>query len=242
MKRKFSAIIIVMSMMLVLAGCGNALPDMSVEEMDAIGEYAAITLMKYDANHRSRLVDLSKYEEPEKRPDPVPQEPSQEEELTGPETEDYKPAEPEPVVPAEPEFDSVADFMGLPEGVELNYVDYKVRDSYPEGDDLFYLEASSDRKLIVVNFTLNNQSGTAQSLDFLNSGNQYRLQIGTAYRKNALTTILLDDMSTYKATLQSGATENLVLLFEVDSQYENPEQEMKLNLKNESNSYTILLD
>ena len=37
--------------------CGNEIPDLTEEESQRIGEYAAVTLLKYDANNRSRLVD-----------------------------------------------------------------------------------------------------------------------------------------------------------------------------------------
>jgi len=40
-----------------LSGCGNQIPDMTKEEAIQVGEFAAVTLLKYDANKRSRLVE-----------------------------------------------------------------------------------------------------------------------------------------------------------------------------------------
>ena len=45
------------AMMLSMTACGNEIPDLTEEESQRIGEYAAVTLLKYDANNRSRLVD-----------------------------------------------------------------------------------------------------------------------------------------------------------------------------------------
>ena len=44
-------------MALGMTACGNEIPDLTEEESQRVGEYAAVTLLKYDANHRSRLVD-----------------------------------------------------------------------------------------------------------------------------------------------------------------------------------------
>ena len=45
------------AMALTMTACGNEIPDLTEEESQQIGEYAAVTLLKYDANNRSRLVD-----------------------------------------------------------------------------------------------------------------------------------------------------------------------------------------
>ena len=43
------------TMMLSMTACGNEIPDLTEEESQRVGEYAAVTLLKYDANNRSRL-------------------------------------------------------------------------------------------------------------------------------------------------------------------------------------------
>lgn len=45
------------TMMLSMTACGNEIPNLTEEESQRVGEYAAVTLLKYDANNRSRLVD-----------------------------------------------------------------------------------------------------------------------------------------------------------------------------------------
>ena len=44
-------------MALGMTACGNEIPDLTEAESQRVGEYAAVTLLKYDANNRSRLVD-----------------------------------------------------------------------------------------------------------------------------------------------------------------------------------------
>lgn len=41
-----------------MSACGNTIPDLSPEDAQLVGEYSAMLLLKYDAGHRSRLVEL----------------------------------------------------------------------------------------------------------------------------------------------------------------------------------------
>ncbi|MBQ7933442.1 MAG: hypothetical protein IJ327_01460, partial [Lachnospiraceae bacterium] len=149
--KRIGVFLLVLNMMLMLAGCGNAIPDMSDDQMDALGEYAAITLMKYDANHRSRLVDLSKYEEEIKEEVPETTESEQEEYLDS--TPEMDISDTDSVAPEVSTYVSIEEFMELPAGVMVTYEGLRICESYPEGDDgndFFYLEASGDKKLVVL--------------------------------------------------------------------------------------------
>ena len=56
MKKVIVAFVSMLLMSLIITGCGkNQIPDLTEDEIKAIGEYTAFTLMKYDANHSSRL-------------------------------------------------------------------------------------------------------------------------------------------------------------------------------------------
>ncbi len=242
MKRRLGILFLISCMALSMGGCGNAIPDMTDEQMDVIGEYAAITLLKYDANNRSRLVDLSEYEEKaeETITQPEVQEPSQESEEPGsignPENAEN---ENEPVI-VEPVIATMEEVLTLPAGVAVTYRGMDICDSYPEEqaeDAFFYLEASAGKKLAVLKFLIDNQSAAIQDIDFLHSENIYRLKAEDNYVRNALTTMLLDDMVSYIGTLQPGNTQELVLLFELDEQYTG--QSLNFTIKNGENSYTI---
>lgn len=242
MKRRLGILFLISCMALSIVGCGNAIPDMTDEQMDVIGEYAAITLLKYDANNRSRLVDLSEYEEKAEEiiTQPEVQEPSQESEEPGsignPEDGEN---ENTPVI-VEPVITTMEEVLSLPAGVTVTYQGMDTCDSYPETqseDAFFYLEASAGKKLVVLKFLIENQSAEVQNIDFLHAENSYRLKAEDNYVRNALTTMLLDDMASYIGTLQPGDTQELVLLFELDEQ--SAEQSLNFTVKNGENSYTI---
>ena len=147
-------------MALGMTACGNEIPDLTEEESQRVGEYAAVTLLKYDANHRSRLVDpeivIAKLEKDAAREAGI-QENAQTEE---------KPAESaasESQAPTAQEdiTTSLEDFFGLAEGVTLTYRDYQIADSYPEDgstEDYFALDASTGKKLLILNFELDRKS------------------------------------------------------------------------------------
>ena len=232
------------AMMLSMTACGNEIPDLTEEESQRIGEYAAVTLLKYDANNRSRLVDpevvIAKLEkEAAKETTKASQEEGKAEETCSAGT-------PEVTMPTAQEeiTASMEDFFGLPEGVSITYEDYMVADSYPEDgveDDYFALDASMGKKLLVLRFHLTNGSEQEETIDLLNTNSRYIITVNDSIRANALTTMLPNDMSTYAETLEPGQTQELVLLLEVNEDVAGAVQTIALRLKNASNEYTIQL-
>ena len=232
------------AMMLSMTACGNEIPDLTEEESQRIGEYAAVTLLKYDANNRSRLVDpevvIAKLEkEAAKETTKASQEEGKAEETgSAGTTEVTMPTAQEEITA------SMEDFFGLPEGVSITYEDYMVADSYPEDgveDDYFALDASMGKKLLVLRFHLTNGSEQEETIDLLNTNSRYIITVNDSIRANALTTMLPNDMSTYAETLEPGQTQELVLLLEVNEDVAGAVQTIALRLKNATNEYTIQL-
>lgn len=230
------------AMVLTMTACGNEIPNLTEEESQRVGEYAAVTLLKYDANNRSRLVDpdivIAKLEKDAAKA--AGQENTQAEEQPAGTTasEIESPAAQEDITT------SLEDFFGLAEGVTLTYEDYQIADSYPEdgsADDYFALDASAGKKLLVLRFTLTNGSAQEENIDFLSTSSRYIITVNDSTRGNALTTMLPNDMSTYAGTLSPGETQELVLLLEVNEDVAGAIQNISLRLRNVSNEYTIQL-
>lgn len=229
------------AMMLSMTACGNEIPDLTEEESQRVGEYAAVTLLKYDANNRSRLVDpemvIAKLEKEAAKEASQEEEKAEETGSTGT-TEVTMPTAQEEITA------SMEDFFDLPEGVSITYEDYMVADSYPEDgveDDYFALDASVGKKLLVLRFHLTNGSEQEETIDLLNTNSRYIITVNDSIRANALTTMLPNDMSTYAETLEPGQTQELVLLLEVNEDVAGAVQTIALRLKNASNEYTIQL-
>lgn len=232
------------TMMLSMTACGNEIPDLTEEESQRVGEYAAVTLLKYDASNRSRLVDpemvIAKLEKEAAREAAKAAQEEAEAEETGSTgtTEVTMPTAQEDITA------SMEDFFGLPEGVSITYEDYMLTDSYPEDgatDEYFALDASAGKKLLVLRFHLTNGTEKEEKIDLLNTDSRYIITVNDSIRANALTTMLPNDMSTYAETLEPGQSQELVLLLEVNENVAGAVQTIALRVKNASNEYTIQL-
>lgn len=236
-------IALVCAAVLLMTGCGAILPEMTDEESNLIGEYAAITLLKYDANSRSRLVDLTQVEEKtEADVSSVPETPSPEESPTqqAPDISDT------PVIDNRDEnnygTDSVESFLELPEGVSVVYTGYQLCQSYPEEENRYFaLDAAEGKELLVLCFSLQNNSGTTQELNLMERRDNYKLTINGNYSKTALPTMLINDLAAYKGTIPDGGAEEVVLVIEIEPEQVSTVETIALRLKNESKTSTIQL-
>ena len=244
-KRKIVAIFTAALLITGLTGCAeNQIPDLSGDEIQAVGEYVAITMMKYDINHRSRLMDLSVLDEADSVPGDSAgtQEPEDEEEPSG-----MAPVDDTPVVDSEGKEEtavssySLEEVMGLPEGLEVTFTGQETHDSYPEGEDFFSLNASEGKKLMVLHFSIANTGEQEQSLDMLHSETVFQITVNETYSRRALTTMLLDDMATYVGTVPAGGNVDTVLVIELESGMAENVSSASMNVKNEDKACTCIL-
>lgn len=218
-------------LLLALTGCAeNQIPELTEEQEKTVGEYVAFTLMKYDAGHRSRLMDLSLYE-----------------------NELVQPATPEPQVPSDnvPGKDtsvvdisgsgsgqeevvqySMEEVMGLPEGVQIAFTGEKFCEFYPEEGEIFFsVNATPGKKLMVLSFSLTNTSEQDQALDMLTSGVEYRVKLNGDYTRRALLTSLPNDLTTFIKTIPAGGVEEAVLIIEVSQEMADSVETFSLTVK-----------
>lgn len=234
MKKKMKILLAAGGVAALLTGCSSSLPDMTEDQVDAIGEYAAVTLLKYDANSKSRLVDLAVLEKAEE-PQQLPQ-------VQLPDNDAKEPEKQQVVIDntgngGVTAASSLEEFMGLPDGMTLTYIGYDIVQSYQEeGDVYFALEASAGKQLLVLSFYLNNQTGAEQPMRLIDQHNSYRVTVNEDYTRTALTTMLNNDLSTYIETLSDGTGRQLVLLYEIDPVQVDT---ITLKFKNTEATYTM---
>ncbi len=225
-----------------LTGCGkNAIPELTEGDLQAIGEYAAITLMKYDASNRSRLVTLP----PEPAPT-VPGQPEQEKPSETGEPSGTEPADNTPTTDLSQQENpgSLEETLGLAEGLSVSYVDAELCDVYPNGDEIggFAVSASEGKKLLVLHFQLLNGTGQEQAVDLLSQKDLvFRVTVNGDYRRNAMPSGLLDDMAALQETIPAGESVEAVLLIEVPQESMEEISTISLNLKNDVKEYKIQL-
>ena len=223
----------------LLAGCSNVMPNMTDEQADVIGEYAAITLLRYDANSRSRLVNLSNIELTDEKTEPeVVEVPSQ------PETEEVPDIQNTPVIDntssGTTTVGSMEEILKLSDGIKIECTGYEFCQSYQEGGNShFALEASEGKTLLAVKFAIQNTTGTGEEINLLYGENSYRVNVNGSFSAQSLTTMLDNDLSTYKETVSAGETKDAVLIFEVDSEQAESATSINLTFKNNEETYSL---
>ena len=193
--------------------------------------------MRHTRDYSSRLVDLSLYEEKEP------------EKIEEPETGGMDATADTPVIDNsdsnnidETVYQSI-DALLVPDGVVITYMGSQILDSYPENDDddlFFALDASTGKKLLVLRFSLQNTTGEEKNLDIFSVAPRCTLKINDTERTHVVSTMLLDDLSTYIGSLAAGEEISLVLLAEIDNTLDTIEK-LELTVSTaEENAVTLL--
>ncbi len=232
----------------LLTGCGSNMPDMTPEQEWTIGEYAGLTLLRYDANNRSRLVPYEQVEERIQKLLAI-KERDELQEMLRQEAENKDTVEETPEIMAGEETVSntvgtIGAFFGLPEGVTVSYTGSEVCDSYPENSsesDYFTLDAAAGKKLLVLKFNISNQTQDGQLVDILSQSTAIRIKVNGSVTRGALVTMLMNDLSTYRATVAAGENVEAVLLAELDEDTAANLSTVTLQLSNNTNMYTVQL-
>lgn len=245
MKRKLTGSVIVILSAVLTAGCGNAIPALSEAQQELVVEYAAGVLLKHDQNHENRLVELTMEEEETDEANNVPENDRAEEELsanTGNQEENINNV---PVIDNTQtvvnENVSIESFLNL-DSVKITYTGYETTDFYPDQSDEFFfvMNSSEGNKLLILKFLTENLSGTDVSVDIAQSNTRFKIAVD-GVEKNALTTMLLNDMPYYQGTLAPGESTELVVVCEVPDEQAGMISSLKLVLKNAENTAAISL-
>lgn len=238
-KRKLTLLLAAVLLTFGTTGCGeNQIPELSDDEVQAVGEYVALTMMKYDINNRSRLMELVEPLPPDTAVEPS--ETEEPEDLSG-----MRPVEDTLVVNG-PEGEegavssyTVEEVMGLPEGLSLTFQGEEIYDSYPGEGEFFSLNASEGKKLMVLNFMLSNAGAGEQNLDLLGSNTAFHVTVNGEYTRRALPTILLNDLSTFVGAVPGEGSVEVVLVVEVEESLANAVTSLSLSVKGQGETSEI---
>lgn len=234
---------VLLGIMAFVSGCSNEIPELNENDQEAVVEYAADIVKKYDKRHAGRLKEIMR-EEPaaaeETAAEPEQAAPSPEASALqpDPDVEIIDPFEGNGV-PAEV---SLENFLQM-DSVAFTYTGYETLQSYPPAGDgaYFSMNATPGTTLLVLKFTVNNQAGEDRELDMLGTGVRFRITVN-GETKNALSTMLLNDLATYKGPLEAGGSTELVVVCEIQEEQAASVGEVSLIAKNEDATATISLN
>jgi hypothetical protein len=217
MKRLKFAIIIIL--VLSLSGCVKE-KSLTEEKSDAIAEYMAGLILKYDRNYNQEMFSTAELtsknsgntvtQAPTQVPTPTPtlapsQFPSQ-----GDTTAEV----------SDKDNSSVTDYSMLDvlkkKNFDINYKSYRLTNTYPDDTDkaYFVLEPRNGYQLMVVTFTTKNLSKSSKTLNLSKDNFSYKLKINETVYKPLLT-LLENDLQYIDEKIGSGKTKKALLIFEI---------------------------
>ena len=214
------SVFIIVGMIICLTGCSNQIPDLSEEDQNLVSEYAAQLLLKYDENFSPRLMteemvsenaaaEVVKEEVVEPVSDNLPT--SSENTISNEQTQTEEVTS---LISGAQKMD-LAKFLGL-ESLSISYIDSKTYDIYPEKEnEILTVNAEPGTKIVVSRFAVTNTSATDVICDMLNKEVTYEITFDGEKKYKVLTTMLLDDFTTYSDTILANETKELVFLTEV---------------------------
>ena len=225
------------TLLVSLSGCGNTIPALSEEQEALVVEYASTAVLKHDANYQGKLVDLSTLSNEEETPEEeTTQEPVEEADIP---KEPEQMQEPQQDVlsaeQAEAEIQADAEqILGL-QDVSLTYSGYEVDEFYPKnGNEIYFvMNATPGNNLLVMKFTLRNLLNEEQDIQIQPGTVRVKI-IMNGEEKNALTTMLLNDLATYQGTLGPNEETELVVVGEYPVEDLQVIDSLSVKLKNES--------
>lgn len=212
MKKRFTFALF-LSSLTFLFGCTNVI-KLTDEENRAIAEYSADLLLKYAGGYDSKYFDGEKEIEAatsedstepatETSVDPVPASTEQDMETTTEQTVNYE--------------TDIAGLLGL-QDISILYNNYQIVDKYPsmdENGEFIYMDAPEGMKLILVEFDVKNLTANPVDVNLLSMDVDYRILMNETKAAKPILTILMNDLSTYDATLAPDASEKAVLVFQI---------------------------
>lgn len=240
MRKKITGIVMFIFIAAFATGCGNKIPEMTEQQQELIVEYAAGTVLKYDKNYESKLVELTLEEN-------VESEPAKEEEISASENEEVVNESEDVTVIDNTEavttVASIEEFLQI-DSVAITYTGYETYDMYPENNEsselFFFMNATQGNKLLVLKFNIENFSGAEKEVNIAQSNVRFKVVVD-GVEKNALMTMLLNDLAYYNGVLAAGESTELVLICEVPVEQSENISSLALVLKNVDNEATISL-
>lgn len=253
MKRITGFMIFFMAVVL-MSGCGATLPELSEEQTDLVTEYAAGLLIKYNALPDNNLLNEAQMEEEEKKEAEEKEKERKKKEAEKAYLESKAAKENENTTQSEgdgdtaapakedPTIEDLASFYELSD-FSISYSGYQLCQSYPDEDrDDFFLamEATEGKKLCILQFNVTNTSGTDSEFDMFAKQGIFYVSIDGQEKIPVQSTLLLDDLATYKGIIASGESVPMILVCEVE---ETTEQigGMELTAKYGTQKGTIIL-
>ncbi len=242
----------------MLTGCIDSMPDMTAEQSDMVSEYAAGLLLKYSSNYDYRLVsdeelaaaltqesameeetetDIIQETTQEASEEKPQEQPGTQEKETGQVAESTEQVQQE-LTDADTDL---AMELGLEEGISLRYQSFEICDSYPQNASGFSgIDAREGRKLIVLHFDLENNSGGNADCNLYDYSLRLSLDINQSISAGVQETPMLpDDMATFVGNIEAGKKADVVAVAEIEELSDSDIETLTIRLSSSNGSCIV---
>lgn len=234
-----------------LTGCSNAIPEMDEAAEEMVVEYAVSIVKKYDQNYTGKLKTLSEQTEAEvSEIDSREENPPKAVEENTEASAGNSSLQPDSnvvvndntQVQASEAASTIEAFLNL-NTVSFNYEGYETADCYPkqETGTYFVMNSTEGNDLLILKFRVQNLIQEETVLDMISTGVRFKI-IVNGETKNALTTMLLNDIAGYQGTLEAGGSTELVAVCEIPENQTGTIESLSIIVKNEDATATISLN
>lgn len=223
-KRRIYLCTLMVLVMCFATGCGDALYTLTDEEEQTIVLYSAKMVSKFNKFQTTGVCNatIREGELPIAGMSNIPNEnmvsvtdpdiiPTDTQQQTSTEPADNPVSQPE--VSTVPTTTAPLDTVIGMEGLDLSITNYEVS-SICTATDFFELTCPAGYSYLVLHLDGTNTTGSDMMIDGFVNGNKYTLTVDGVYKSNNQTTVLLNDLATYKGTIAAGDTKEFVLVFQ----------------------------
>lgn len=207
----------------MLTGCGGT--ELSKEQSALVAQYAAGLLLKYDRNYNDKLLtdeEIAAAEEAERLAAEKQAELEKiREEMKNPSKTDTSEDNNSQEQEAEEPKVAMNDILKV-SGFDIQYVGYELLEAYPPAekdanseDVYFSLNAAPGKKLLTLRFRVTNKGEQAAKISLLDKEMLCKLVMPDGSKKNAMMTMLLNDLAFYEEEFQAGESKEAVIIFDI---------------------------
>lgn len=221
--RKIKGYTLILASAVLLSGCVKNDIKMTDEQVDRAAEYAAGILLKYDKNYESTLIAETMV--PKESAEPVENDNSKSLETENVTQSASNSTSVEDENDQNEQLDTVnlSDAIGVKE-CRVNYLKFEILDSYEQGEAV-YMKADKDKKLVVLEFKIKNNSNSDKKVNLLKKNISYTLTVDGGGEYKPELSILVNDLQFYNENIQKGKSKKAVLVFSIS------EKEVKETMK-----------
>lgn len=232
----------------LLMGCGNAIPEMTDVETTLIVTYASDVTLGHIREKQSRLIDTEKEtvrraelaEKIKNFKKKALEEKQQEEEMAQEADSSNGSNQPAAAIQG---VESMADFIGLDEGLQVSYDGYEIKKSYSDDEAEEWeptFDATTGKNLLIVKLKVTNQAGEPAVADVMSKEMLFSINGDNKMGGMALMTMLLNDFAFAKDEIGAGESKRYVLITQIDENITETAS-LSLHMKKGGESMTVKL-